>query len=145
MADRRIILDRNNQRSLMLDEHLMLSQGDIREFQLAKAAIAAAWKYLCVEARCAPEDISSVYIAGAFGNYIRPLAAINLGLIPDIDPDHVHFVGNASLEGARMMLLNKKYQRMAQKLSEMTRFIELAGKPGFQEMYVENMRLGKSV
>jgi len=132
----------HNNRSIRVSDGIFLTQNDIREFQLAKAAIASAWQYLCETAGCLPADIDAVYIAGAFGNYIRPQAAINLGLIPAIDLQHVHFIGNASLEGARMMLLNRKYQRAADRLARMTNFIELAGRPEFQDLYVENMRLG---
>ena len=134
-ATGRIRTEEDHRRSIAVSEMIDLTQDDLREFQLAKAAIASAWQYLCSSAGCRPEEINTVYIAGAFGNYIRPQAAIDL--------KQVHFIGNASLEGARMMLLNQKYQRRAGRLAEQTVFIELAGRPEFQDIYIENMGLGK--
>jgi uncharacterized 2Fe-2S/4Fe-4S cluster protein (DUF4445 family) len=138
----RIRSEAGRPRSITIFDTIELTQNDIREFQLAKAAIASAWQYLCTTAGCKPGEIDTVYIAGAFGNYIRPQAAIDLGLIPSLDLKRVHFIGNASLEGARMMLLNQKYQIRAAHLAERVNFIELAGRPEFQDIYVENMELG---
>ena len=120
---------------------IFLTQLDIREFQLAKSAIASAWQILCQELGCKPETIDEIYIAGAFGNFIRPETAVKLGLVPQVALDKIHFIGNASLEGARMALLNRKNMNYAQLLAEETRFIELAGRPDFQETYVLNFTL----
>ena len=145
VAESRITTLNDHSRSINIYENILLTQNDIREFQLAKAAIASAWQFLCETAGCQPADVENVYIAGAFGNYIRPQAAINLGLIPALELNRVHFIGNASLEGARMMLLNRKYQKTADRIAKRTNFIELAGRPEFQEKYVQNMRLGKLI
>ncbi len=143
LAESRIAVRNDNPQSITVFNGIRLTQTDIREFQLAKAAIASAWEFLCEIAGCQPTDIENVYIAGAFGNYIRPQAAINLGLIPALELNRVHFIGNASLEGARMMLLNRKYQQAADRMAKRTNFIELAGRHEFQEKFVQNMRLGK--
>jgi len=86
-------------------------------------------------------DIEEVYIAGAFGNFIRRESAINLGLIPEMEVNKVHLIGNGSLEGSRMALFDKDILDHAKNLAEGTKFIELAGKPEFQELYVDNMYL----
>ena len=143
IAEKRITEAENHYRAITVHHHIQLNQNDIRQFQMAKAAIAAAWQLLCEKAGCLPANIGSVYIAGAFGNYIRPKAAVDLGMIPSIDLKKIHFIGNASLvQGARMMLINRKYQKKADRLARMVNFVELAGRPEFQEKYVENMRLG---
>jgi len=120
-----------------------LTQSDIREFQLARAAIVAAWRMLCHELNILPEEIEEVYIAGAFGNYIRPDAALSIGLIPEVSLENIHFIGNASLEGARMVLMNRDLLTQAANLADSTKFIELAGKSEFQILYVDNMHLPK--
>ncbi len=116
-----------------------LTQPDIREFQLARSAIIAAWKMLCIPAGIQSSDIDEVYIAGAFGNFIRPDAAISLGLVPLKDINKIHFIGNASLEGGRLILTNSDLSDRACELASTTQFIELAGKPQFQDVYVENI------
>jgi uncharacterized 2Fe-2S/4Fe-4S cluster protein (DUF4445 family) len=121
--------------------NIYLTQSDIRAFQLAKSAITSAWQVLCRKAAIKPEDIRNVYIAGAFGNFIRPGAAVDLNLVPKIDRDHIHFIGNASLEGARRMLLDQENIWQVERLARQTQFIELAGREDFQELYVENLLL----
>ena len=118
-----------------------LNQGDIREFQLARAAIIAAWKMLSDLAGLAAEEIDDVYIAGAFGNFIRPDAAIRLGLVPIRDINHIHLIGNGSLEGGRLVLTNSDLLDNARELSQTTEFVELGGKPEFQEVFVDCMAL----
>jgi uncharacterized 2Fe-2S/4Fe-4S cluster protein (DUF4445 family) len=120
---------------------IYLTQSDIRDFQLAKSAIVSAWNILCKEVRCDPEEIEEIYIAGAFGNYIRPDTALRLGLVPKRDLNHIHFIGNAALEGARMVLLNKKNLEIIKQLARDTKFIELAGREDFQEAYITNLSL----
>ena len=121
--------------------NIYLTQLDIRAFQLAKSAITSAWQVLCHQAGIKPEEIQNVFIAGAFGNFIRPRTAVDLDLVPRIDMNHIHFIGNASLEGARRMLLDQDHIRQVEALAESTRFIELAGREDFQELYVHNLLL----
>jgi uncharacterized 2Fe-2S/4Fe-4S cluster protein (DUF4445 family) len=120
---------------------ISLTQADVREFQLAKAAIVAAWKTLCTDAGADIKHIENVYIAGAFGNFIQPAIALKLGLVPSIDLSNIHFIGNASLAGARMALLNKHYLNRSNIVSQNVRFVELAGRLDFQDKYIENMNL----
>lgn len=118
-----------------------LTQRDVREFQLAKAAIAAAWQTLCHETGVDPRGIDTVYIAGAFGNYIRPEAARLLGMVPEVALERIRSVGNTALEGARLVLLNDNYREMAERILAETRFIELAGREDFQETFALEMSL----
>ncbi len=117
------------------DSGVWLTQRDIREFQLARAAIVSAWKMLCEELRMEESTIDNVYIAGAFGNYIRPDAAKSLGLIPNINETGLHSIGNAALEGARLALLNRKYWNHAAEITDRVEFVELAGRDDFQEVF----------
>ena len=114
---------------------------DIRAFQLARSAIISAWDILCKESGCQPEEIEEVYIAGAFGNYIRPDTALKLGLVPDVGLEHIHFIGNAALEGARMVLLNRGNLKKKKKLMKKTTFMELGGRADFQESFITNLNL----
>jgi uncharacterized 2Fe-2S/4Fe-4S cluster protein (DUF4445 family) len=121
--------------------NIYLTQTDIRAFQLAKSAITSAWQVLCRLAEIRPLVIEDVYLAGAFGNFIRPQTAVDLKLVPAIDLNRIHFIGNASLEGARRILLDQDQLKQVDRLTATTRFVELAGRADFQDLYVQNMML----
>jgi uncharacterized 2Fe-2S/4Fe-4S cluster protein (DUF4445 family) len=121
--------------------NIYLTQTDIRAFQLAKSAITSAWQVLCRLAEIQPLAIENVYLAGAFGNFIRPQTAVDLKLVPALDLNRIHFIGNASLEGARRILLDQDQLQQVDKLATGTRFVELAGRADFQDLYVQNMML----
>jgi uncharacterized 2Fe-2S/4Fe-4S cluster protein (DUF4445 family) len=111
-----------------------LSQADIRELQLAKGAMAAGLKML------GREGVKTLWLAGAFGNYIKPWRAREIGLLPEdvtVEP-----VGNSALRGARMLLLapSKRESRLA-RLCAMTAHVELAADAEFQDIYAESMAL----
>ena len=79
-----------------------------------------------------PSDIQKLYLAGAFGNYINPLNAKLIGLLPDIPTELMNFVGNAAGTGARMALISKKLRDVAASISRKTDYVELASEPDFQ-------------
>ena len=85
-------------------------------------------------------DVEKLYLAGAFGNYIRQSSARTIGLLPEDLP--VEPVGNSSLRGVRMLLLTPS-TRMARlrKIAALSRHIELAADPDFQYLYAEMMAL----
>jgi uncharacterized 2Fe-2S/4Fe-4S cluster protein (DUF4445 family) len=84
---------------------LYVTQDDVRNIQLPKAALYAGAKILMKRAGIATVD--RIVLAGAFGSYIDPLYALVLGLIPDCDPQRITAVGNAAGDGARIALLNR--------------------------------------
>ncbi|NOX89953.1 MAG: DUF4445 domain-containing protein [Calditrichaeota bacterium] len=118
-----------------------LTQKDIREFQLANGAIGSAWCLLCKQMEIEPADIDRIFVAGAFGNYIRPEAMIALGTIPSIAKEKIRFAGNASLEGVRQLILNRRNFELIKELAKRVRFVELANLPEFQEVFVSKLRL----
>jgi uncharacterized 2Fe-2S/4Fe-4S cluster protein (DUF4445 family) len=81
-----------------------LYQSDIRELQLAKGAIAAGFRLLLKHLGATVDDLSAIYLAGAFGNYIQIDSAIAIGLI-EAPRSLVHAAGNTALRGAKMLLL----------------------------------------
>ncbi|MBN1901724.1 DUF4445 domain-containing protein, partial [Candidatus Sumerlaeota bacterium] len=121
------------------ESDLYLLQKDVRELQLAKAAIAAGVKLLLKDANFRMEDVQTIFIAGAFGNYIDPAAALRLGLIPGANLDIIKFIGNAALSGSSRVLLRKSSRLDAEHLSRKARFVELAGRKDFQDVFAESM------
>jgi len=113
---------------------LYVTQDDVRNIQLAKAALYAGAKILMK--RAGIETVDRIVLAGAFGSYIDPLYALVLGLIPDCDPQRITAVGNAAGDGARIALLNRAKRREAMELAQGVRYVETAVAQDFQDEFV---------
>jgi uncharacterized 2Fe-2S/4Fe-4S cluster protein (DUF4445 family) len=118
---------------------VFLTQKDIREIQLAKAAIRAGITFLLKKTNLKDFDIDRILLAGAFGNYIRPQSALRIGLLPTGPIERIHFVGNAASIGAQMVLLSQKYRNKARELARRINYIEIAYEPDFQTVYTNSM------
>jgi uncharacterized 2Fe-2S/4Fe-4S cluster protein (DUF4445 family) len=116
-----------------------LCQKDVRELQLAKAAVAAGISILLDEMGTTVDEIDRVYMAGALGNYVDPLSAMRIGLIPRFDPGIITSLGNAASTGASMVLLSKNYWQTANELSDFIEHIELSARFDFDQYFVEHM------
>ncbi|MBN1844188.1 MAG: DUF4445 domain-containing protein [Sedimentisphaerales bacterium] len=116
-----------------------LTQRDIRELQLAKAAVAAGIDLLCRELGIAESEVQGMYLAGAFGNYVRPAGARRIGLIPPLPLDRIRAVGNAAGAGAVAILISRAARRRAADLGRAIEYVELAGRAAFQERFSERM------
>lgn len=116
-----------------------LTQRDIREFQLAKAALRTGIDVLMEQAGLGPEDLDAIYLAGAFGNHIRPDDAIGLGLLPPVDVSKVVPVGNAAGTGAQLFLLSSEAREQACLISSSARHVELSITKSFQERFLSNV------
>jgi len=118
---------------------IALAQRDIRELQLAKAAIRAGINILMDEMAIEISQIEEICLAGAFGNYIDPANAQAIGLIPPYPLERIRPVGNAAGEGAKMALLSKEARKEASRIARAARYVELASRPDFQDRFVESM------
>ncbi|HLV86234.1 MAG TPA: ASKHA domain-containing protein [Candidatus Sulfotelmatobacter sp.] len=98
----------NGAKSWILRAPVSLNQNDVRELQLAKAAIAAGIKLLSREAGTG--ELDCLYLAGAFGNYINRASAQRIGLV-NFPPEKVKPVGNTALLGAKIALFDLPRQR----------------------------------
>jgi len=116
-----------------------LSQRDIRELQLAKGAIQAAITILLKEYGVAAGDLDEILLAGAFGNYISRESALRIGLLPDVPPERITQIGNAAGTGSKLVALDKDLLEEAERLSLDARYLELAGRADFQEVFAESM------
>jgi len=115
---------------------ITLTQHDIREIQLAKAAIFTGCSILMKRKNVDEEKIDRVLVAGAFGNYINPESAKVLGLLPDVPIKKIKFVGNTAIAGAKMALTSKEARKEANKISKKIRYLELAACPDFKEEFL---------
>jgi len=118
---------------------LLLTQRDIRELQLAKAAIATACTLLLRKKNMTWDHVRRVYLAGAFGNYLRPATARRIGLLPPIPMAKIAFIGNAASTGAKRALVSFEDRARAEHIAGSADHIELAAEPDFQMCYADNM------
>lgn len=120
-------------------EDIVITQGDIREIQLVKSSICTGAEVLMETLGVAQDDIEQVLIAGAFGNYIDIDSAIAIGLIPQVERQKIHPVGNAAGAGAVKVLLSEKYLERCYSIAKEAEFVELANNPGFQSRFIKNL------
>ncbi len=119
--------------------HVYLTGKDIREIQLAKAAIAAGIRTLLHKAHIEIGDISSVVLAGGFGSHLNAKSACRIGLIPRELDGKIHSVGNVAGAGAVAVLLGKEPRESAKTICEKSDYIELSLNSFFMEAYIEEM------
>lgn len=119
------------------DRVISVTQNDVRQIQLAKAALYAGVKLLMEKLEIT--QIDRIRLAGAFGSHIDVKHAMVLGLIPDCPLEKVASAGNAAGTGARIALLNKQARRTIEDLVDRIEKIETAVEPKFQEHFVGAM------
>ena len=114
---------------------IIVTQNDVRQVQLAKAALYAGTKLLMDHAGI--ENVDNIRLAGAFGSHIDPKYAMVLGLIPDCDLTNVSSAGNAAGAGARIALLNTDARHEIETVIKQVEKIETAVEPKFQQHFVD--------
>ena len=121
------------------EPELTITQNDVRQIQLAKAALHAGCRLLME--RYGVEQVGRVRLAGAFGAHIDPVHALVLGLVPDCDPAGVMSAGNAAGTGARIALLNRAARDEIERVVLEVEKVETAVEPRFQEHFVHAMAI----
>lgn len=122
-------------------EPITITQHDVQEIQLAKAAIFTGVSTLMRKLKMRPSDISKVYAAGAFGTYVDAASAIKIGMYPDVPVERIEFIGNAAGSGARMCLRSTRMRDLAEKQSRIVEYVELAAEKDFQREFAQAMFL----
>ena len=137
----RIVADGRTFSYLLYDgpQRIVVTQNDVRQVQLAKAALYAGIRLLQDRARI--DRIDRIRLAGAFGSHIDPKYAMVLGLIPDCDLNKVESAGNAAGMGATIALLNVPAREEIEAAVLDIEKIETAVEPKFQEYFVNAMAI----
>ena len=118
-----------------------LTQRDIRELQLAKAAIRAGAEALIAKAGIRAADIEQIVLAGAFGTYLDTYAAQAIGLLPGAPQARITALGNAAGEGAALAVASCDAYREARRLARIIEHVELGADPRFMQVFADSMLL----
>ncbi len=119
------------------EETVYLSQRDVRELQFAKGAIATGWTLLLEQLGLEHADVQQVLLAGSFGSYLSPAAAVRIGLVPKIPVLRIVSAGNVAGEGAKMSLLSIRERAGAAALLEEVAYVELSDRTDFNDRFVD--------
>ena len=118
-----------------LGQDITVSIGDVREVQLAKAAIYAGSRILM--SKLGVTRLDKVALAGAFGSYISRENALAIGLFPKCKLEKVYSVGNAAGDGARIALINNDKRQEAEDIVKKVEYVELSAEPDFQNLFID--------
>jgi uncharacterized 2Fe-2S/4Fe-4S cluster protein (DUF4445 family) len=124
--------------TISLGSDVCLTQQDIREFQLAKAAIAAGLQILLNMFDITFAEVENIYIAGGFGNFLNLQNVIKTGLI-ETSGEKIIKMGNTALIGAKIFLFND--ETVIQNILRKTKHINLEADPLFQDIFIEKLML----
>lgn len=139
VAYRRYLGTYEKQTCIWLTPEVCLTQEDIRDLQLAKAAFAAGMQILLEERGIRVEQVERVILAGGFGSYLDRESAAAIGLIPRELLPVTTSVGNAAGEGAVCAALSQSAQTHLEKIRQSMHYIELSAHSGFGEAYMQQM------
>jgi uncharacterized 2Fe-2S/4Fe-4S cluster protein (DUF4445 family) len=127
---------------LRLSNGVVLTQKDVRQVQLAKAAIRTGLDSLLAQAKVRTQDVERVLVAGSFGYHLRPDSLAGSGLLPASLAAKVEAVGNTCKAGAITLLTNDDTRRELKAAAGRVRSIELANDAAFGRRFVEQMTFG---
>ena len=122
---------------------IFITQRDIREIQLAKAAIRSGTQLLLEMNGFSEEQVGQVIVAGAFGSYIDLSSAVIVGLLPPLPLNCFWQAGNAAGMGAKMVLVSMAERKKAEEVASRIRYTELATNPEFKKTFIETNHIGR--
>lgn len=120
---------------------IVITQADLTNFIRSKGAIYHACECLLDRVGLTFSDLENIHISGGFGNYLDVREAITIGLLPDIPVDRFQFIGNGSVQGAKIMLLSRQALAEAESIASMMAYIELSTDPKFMNDYTASLFL----
>ena len=115
---------------------MTITETDIGNLIKSKGAVFAALKSLVDYVGLSFEQLDTIYLAGGFGSSLNIAKGIAIGLLPDIDPQRIQFIGNSSIMGARMALLSTPAFEKAISIAKKMTNIELSNYPPFMNEFI---------
>ena len=120
---------------------ITLSKQDIGNLAQAKAANYCGQMIVMRTAGVEPDEIDRLYLAGGFATYLDVRNAVDIGLIVPVREDRVVKVGNAAIEGARSLLVDRSKRRRMEDQARRVTHIELETTPDFFDLFVEGCQM----
>lgn len=120
-------------------EKLLITQGDIRQVQLAKGAILSGFITLLNKAELKMRNLDKVMIAGQFGAHLSVDSLVGTGILPEEVKDKLVYVGNSSKMGAYMALMSKKAKSEMEELASYMDYMELGATENYDRLFSECM------
>ncbi len=118
---------------------VVLTQKDVREFQLAKSALYAGFISLLNHAGLSVGDLERIYIAGGLGYYMSVKGAVRTGILPPVDPEKISIAGNTSLAGAEAVLTDPGVADRISDIAMKCEVLDLNTLTMFSELFMQNM------
>lgn len=130
-----------SKREFVLHENplLLVTQGDVRQVQLAKGAILSGFTALLKKAGITMEELDKVMIAGQFGAHLPADSLTGTGILPEAVKDKLVYVGNSSKTGAYMALMSRTARHEMEELAEKMEYMELAETENYERIFTESM------
>jgi uncharacterized 2Fe-2S/4Fe-4S cluster protein (DUF4445 family) len=115
---------------------IVITQADIDNLVRSKAGVFAAIKVLMESTQTKPGDLDAVYLAGGFGNFLNVRQAVTIGMLPDVPVERIHFVGNTSIAGAKIVLLSRQALEAAEKIASSMAYFDLMSHPNYMDEFI---------
>ncbi|MCL5124168.1 MAG: ASKHA domain-containing protein [Deltaproteobacteria bacterium] len=119
-----------------LNEDIVLTEVDLDNILRAKAAMFSGYACLLEKIGLSVEELDRVIIAGAFGSFINLDHAVTIGLLPDIPRDKFSFIGNSSLKGARLAVIDRRLMEKSGDIARSMMNVELSEDPAYMDNFM---------
>lgn len=136
------IFTEKGQNAFRLQDGVFVAAQDVREIQLAKAAIRAGAETLLELRGVTAADITELVIAGGFGAYMDKYSALRIGLLPQVPPERIRHVGNSAGAGAALAL-TPEGRRALEEFTKRCSYLELSSSPAFSGHFMDYMAFGE--
>ena len=137
MAPKGMFTNKASVLPIVPERGITFSREDASNLAQAKAANYCGQYIVMRHCGVRPADIEHLYLAGGFANYINVRNAIDIGFLAPAAEERIVKIGNASLAGARQMLLSRRKRRLIEEVSRRVEHVELETTPDFFEIFVE--------
>jgi uncharacterized 2Fe-2S/4Fe-4S cluster protein (DUF4445 family) len=121
-----------------MEKDIVITENDIKNLIMSKASVHAACLTLMKQAGITRREITTIYFAGAFGNYINKKNATIIGLIPEIGIDKIINIGNGAVTGANIALVNRRKRKTLDDIACQVAYIELNAESSFMDEYTSS-------
>lgn len=121
-----------------IGKDIVITENDIKNLIMSKASVHAASVTLMKAADVTRHDITTIYFAGAFGNYLNKKNATTIGLIPEIPVNQIKNIGNGAVTGANIALINRRKRKTLDEIALKIAYIELNAEPAFMDEYTSS-------